>query len=176
MLKHALLALLVQQPRHGYELKVAFEKTMGSLWPEINIGQVYTTLSRLERDALVTSHVVDSTGERTDKRVYELTPAGLAALKDWLAQPSESIQIKNEFFVKLALTQVMDLEEAKDLIARQRREYLQAMRILDDLSANPASDANLVSSLLLEGALLYLRAGLEWLDLCDQRIAQQEVK
>jgi len=176
MLKHALLALLAQHPRHGYELKVIFEKTMGGLWPEINIGQVYTTLSRLERDGMVTSQVVDSPGDRTDKRVYELTPAGGAALQTWLAQPSESIQIKNEFFVKLAFTQALGLEEAKSLIARQRREYLQAMRVLDDLSASPASDGNLISSLLLEGALLYLRAGLEWLDLCEKRIAGQEVK
>lgn len=174
MLKHALLALLAQQPCHGYELKVTFEKTMGGLWPEINIGQVYTTLSRLERDGLVTSQVVDSPGERTDKKVYELTHAGRLELQHWLAQPSASIQIKNEFFVKLAFTQALGMDAAKALIARQRREYLQAIRILDDLSASPTSDGNLVSSLLIEGALLYLRAGLEWLDLCEKRIAQQE--
>ncbi len=170
MLKHALLALLAKQPRHGYELKTEFEKAMGGLWPDLNIGQVYTTLSRLERDELVQSKVVGSPGERTDKRVYELTAAGRKALQDWLAQPGETEPIKNEFFVKLAFARMSGAGNIRPLIARQRQYYLQAIRILDEYLAVPKSDEAPFSSLLGEGALLHLQANLKWLDLCEKKL------
>ncbi len=171
MLKYALLALLSQQPRHGYELKALFEKTMGGLWPAVNIGQVYTTLARLERDGRVKGRHI-SQDDRPDKRVYELTAEGRAAFREWLAQPSENARIKDEFFLKLAFAQLARPEDLKDLIARQRREYLQAMRALSDLAANHTADDEIVS-LLIEGAMLHLQADLKWLDVCEERISKK---
>jgi DNA-binding PadR family transcriptional regulator len=168
-LKHALLALLVKQPRHGYELKTEFEKTMGGLWPELNIGQVYTTLARLERDGLALGATVDSPGERTDKRVYSLTSAGRKALQDWLSQPSVTEPIKDDFFAKLAFARLAGAGNVRPLIARQRQYYLQSIRILDEyLSSEKGGEASF-SALLAEGALLHLQANLKWLDLCEKK-------
>ncbi|HJQ88530.1 MAG TPA: PadR family transcriptional regulator [Propionibacteriaceae bacterium] len=82
-MREALLSLLHKEPAHGYELKLAIESMFGELWPAVNIGQVYQTLSRLERQGLVQSATVTQES-RPDKRVYELTPAGREALRRWV--------------------------------------------------------------------------------------------
>ncbi len=76
-MRFPLLALLAGGPAHGYELKQALEQRFGSVLPPINAGQIYTTLSRLERDGLVGDDAVAQNG-RPNKRVYSLTEAGRA--------------------------------------------------------------------------------------------------
>src|SRR5881275_2411814 len=100
VLKFALLGLLAKESRHGYDLKRAFERLLGGTWP-INIGQIYTTLTRLERDRLVTAETVTQTSV-PDRKVYSLTPAGHDALAEWLAQPvADSVALKDEMYVKV---------------------------------------------------------------------------
>jgi DNA-binding PadR family transcriptional regulator len=125
MFKYVLLALLAQQPRHGYELKVVFDKTMGSLWPPINVGQIYTTLARLERDGLVKEQP-SAPDARRDKHVYELTAAGQAALRGWLAESNDNTPVKNRLIVKLVFAQLSGLADLRALLARQRRHRLHA--------------------------------------------------
>src|ERR687896_673093 len=75
IMRHPVLALLAGGAAHGYELKQALDGVFGNVWPPINVGQIYTTLQRLERDGLVEgAHVAQA--HRPDKRVYALTPAG----------------------------------------------------------------------------------------------------
>jgi len=69
--RQALLALLEQRPMYGYQLRSEFERRTGSTWP-LNVGQVYTTLTRLERDGLVSGHGDDGEGHV----IYEVTGAG----------------------------------------------------------------------------------------------------
>ena len=78
-----LLALLAKEPAHGYELKTLLEQIFGEAYPPPNIGQIYVTLQRLERDGLVRSQDVVQT-TRPNKRVYELTEAGREALSEWI--------------------------------------------------------------------------------------------
>ena len=173
-MRHAFLALLAKQPAHGYELKQALDHTFGGVWPPLNAGQIYTTLARLERDDLVRgSHVAQA--HRADKRVYELTPAGRAALEEWIAEPAEGPRLKDAFFLKLVLAQTAGLNSAHDpatLIDRQRRRYLQSLRELNDLAARADAEGNAMASLLVEGAILHLQADLEWLDLCEARLTR----
>src|SRR5690348_1650931 len=99
-LKFGILGLLAQQPLHGYEVKTRFEELLGGTW-EVNIGQIYTTLQRLERDGLV-----ETTGERGErgKHAYMLTQQGRAGLQDWLENPeAEPQQLREEIYVKLLL-------------------------------------------------------------------------
>jgi DNA-binding PadR family transcriptional regulator len=170
--KYALLALLAQQPRHGYELKVVFDKTMSSLWPPINVGQIYTTLARLERDGLVKEQP-SAPDARHDKRVYELTAAGQAALREWLAESNDNAPVKNQLIVKLVFAQLSGMADLRALLARQRRQYLQALHALDELAANPpdtdGADPRLLG-LLVAGASLHLQADLKWLDLCEEQL------
>ena len=69
--RHALLALLSEGPKYGLQLRQEFEDRTGEVWP-LNVGQVYTTLQRLERDGLVDADD-DGAGPQ---RIFSLTTAG----------------------------------------------------------------------------------------------------
>ena len=170
-MRYAFLALLAKQPAHGYELKQALDSTFGPGWPPLNFGQIYTTLSRLERDGLVHSQDVPQEG-RPGKRVYELTPQGRQALQEWVDTSTTGTHIKDDFFMKVVLARLSGIAEPATLIERQRMEYLQAIKEMDNLITNQSPDDDPVALLLVEGAILHLRADLKWLDLCEERLAK----
>lgn len=161
------LALLADDRGHGYEIKQTLEHEFGSVMPALNSGQVYSTLSRLDREGLVVGHEVD--GDGRGKRIYELTERGRAALAEWLDSPVPGVRLKDEFFMKFAVAASAGLTEPAVLIDRQRREYLQSLR---DLDARLASGVDKVAGeLLIEGAVLHLKADLEWLELIEERMS-----
>jgi DNA-binding PadR family transcriptional regulator len=164
--KFPILALLASAPAHGYELKQQLEGHFGAALPPLNTGQIYTALSRLERDGLVEGDEV-AEGSR-NKRVYRTTEAGRHALDEWVAQPSPATRLRDEFFMKLVLAGRAGIADPRVLIERQRGEYLQALRDLDRLQAATNGDA--AQSLLIEGAALHLEADLKWLALCEDRL------
>jgi DNA-binding PadR family transcriptional regulator len=178
MMRNSVLALLARTPAHGYELKLAIDEAFGGVWPPVNVGQIYTTLSRLERDGLVRSaHVAQA--NKPDKRVYELTERGREELREWLYEPVVEPWLKDEFFTKLVMAHITGVngEHAPiRLIDRQRRSYLQLLRDLHDLGARLEAEHNVIGSLLLEGSILHVQADLEWLQLCEQRFTEGDVR
>jgi DNA-binding PadR family transcriptional regulator len=172
-MRQAFLALLAKQPAHGYELKQALENAFGPGWPRINFGQIYTTLSRLERDGLVQSQDVPQEG-RPDKRVYELTPKGRRDLQEWVEASTVGPRLKDEFFMKIVLARLSGIADHNDLIEHQRREYLQALKDLDSLTVDRSPDGDPAAALLVEGAILHLQADLKWLDACEERFAARK--
>jgi DNA-binding PadR family transcriptional regulator len=173
-MRSAFLALLAQAPAHGYELKQAFDDTFGGVWPPINVGQIYTTLARLERDGMVRSIYVEQ-AHRPDKKVYELTDVGRVALEQWLDAPAEGPRLRDDFFLKVVLAQRAGLRPGHDpvqLIDRQRRRYLQEVRDLHQIAARADASGNRTAALLAEGAMLHLQADLSWLDLCEAELTR----
>jgi DNA-binding PadR family transcriptional regulator len=169
-MKELFLALLSDEHAHGYELKRALEQEFGSLLPVLNAGQIYTTLARLERDGLVVGEAVR--GDSRGKRMYRLTEAGRVMLAEWIETPASGRRLKDEFFMKLVVATSVGLARPEKLIERQRREYLQSLRDLNGvLEANGKGPA---AELLVEGAILHLKADLEWLDLIEGRLASRE--
>jgi DNA-binding PadR family transcriptional regulator len=169
-MREIFLALLAGESGYGYELKRALEQPFGDLLPELNAGQIYSTLARLERDGLVAGESVP--GDSRRKRVYELTERGRAALVRWIESPVPGTRLKDEFFMKFVVVVAARLAEAKTMIDRQRREYLQSLRDLDALLA--ANGKGAAAELLVEGAVLHAKADLEWLDLIEQRLTARE--
>jgi DNA-binding PadR family transcriptional regulator len=167
-MKYALLALLAAGPAHGYELKQSFESRFGAVWPPVNIGQVYTTLQRLERDGLVHGYEVEQAG-RPAKHVFELTEAGYKALGEWLREASPGPRVREEFFMKLVLASLARVADPVDLLQRQRDCFLQELRDLNELVRRQSGD-DTVSALLIDGAALHVQADLKWLDLCEERL------
>lgn len=163
-----LLALLAKEPAHGYELKQALEQTFGEAYPSPNVGQIYVTLQRLERDGLVQSQDVVQAA-RPNKRVYEVTDAGRAALAAWAEEPSAGTHVRDEFFMKLALAPMAGIADRLSLINRQRRHYLNLMRGLSNI-ASSTDKANRTARLLIEGAMLHLQADLDWLERCQEEL------
>ena len=139
MLKHTLLGLLAQGSRHGYDLKNTFETLLGGIWP-LNIGQVYTTLARLERDGLVESQLVPQ-DLLPDRRVYTITESGYRELKRWLSEPAtETIHMKDKFFIKLLVHQMVNSEDALDLIRKQRQSNMQTLGKLTSIQSDDSLD------------------------------------
>ena len=172
-MRNALLALLAQASGHGYDLKVRLEGGFGAAWPAVNIGQVYSTLGRLERDGLVSSEAV-AQENRPEKRVYAITETGRDVLRQWLTSPAEVPRLTDDIFMKLLLAGLPGLAGTIDrraMVERQRTHWLQLLRDVNARSL--AGDPNDPGTLLLEGAILHLQADLKWLDLYEQQLSRE---
>src|SRR5690242_17054258 len=117
--RHALLALLSEGPKYGLQLRQEFEARTGEVWP-LNVGQVYTTLQRLERDGLVAA---DDDGEEGPQKGYRITAEGHRELNSWLASPPDLDQPpRDELLIKvLVATQVAGID-VHDVIQSHRRQ------------------------------------------------------
>lgn len=167
--KYGLLGLLASKPRHGYDLKSEFEELLGGSW-QLNIGQVYTTLARLERDGFVSSRV-EPQELVPDRRVYEITDGGRTELTRWLAEPANGpVRLKDELFVKMLIQSLVKGGNTRALIALQRRQNLETLGELSELLAD--DDVNPTTRLIVEGAMLHVEADLHWLDLCEERLSK----
>jgi len=167
MLKFAILGLLAQQPRHGYDLKQAFEDMVGHTW-QVNIGQIYSTLARLERDGLIACEEVPQ-DLLPNRKVCRLTPAGKEALDAWLSQPAPpSARVRVDFYLKLLVARRAGSESVCDLIWQQRQTLLQSLADLTPLLTDPDEERRL----LAEGLQAHLEADLRWLDRCEATFCQ----
>ena len=167
--KHSLLALLTQGPQYGYQLRAEFEERTGATWP-LNIGQVYTTLDRLERDGLVEDTGDDGEGHR----VYAITEAGRTEVADWFAQPAiPSTPPRNELAIKLALAVTTPGVDVEGIIQAQRSATL---RQLQDFTrakrAAPESPegTDLAGQLVLESLIFTAESEIRWLDHCEAAV------
>jgi len=98
--KHAILGILKEAPRHGYELKSIFDERIGNFW-NLNYGQIYTTLDRLEKEDFV-SGAEEEQDSRPDKKVYNISPKGIQELERWLQEPATKPRpLRDELFIKL---------------------------------------------------------------------------
>lgn len=167
MLTHLLLALLTERPRHGYELHGEFEGLFGGMWP-VNLGQVYATLSRLERKGLVEHEVVPQE-TMPDRKEYSLTERGWANLTQWMGRPvADTTVLKDEFFSKVVAHALVDHGDPIRLVWQQRQHCLETLGEL--VRARDATEADPVLALLAEGAIMHVEADLRWLDECERRI------
>jgi len=166
-LKYGILGLLAEHPLHGYEVKSRFEEMLGGTW-EVNIGQVYATFQRLERDDLIES--VGGRGDR-GKLVYKLTEAGRRNLETWLETPeAETQQMREEVYVKLLLGNRLGNGSLERLLSRQRSLYVERLKDLAELEDRAGRDNRRGVVLLLRGAILHTEADLKWLDASSEDI------
>jgi DNA-binding PadR family transcriptional regulator len=165
-MREVLLALLQKEPAHGYELKHEMESLFAGLWPAVNIGQIYSTLGRLERTGLVRSATVTQES-RPDKKVYELTAPGREELRRWVDEVAPAGRVRDAFLSKLALAWKTRLTDPIVLIDRQRRTYLLRLRELNELAGTAMGP---VARMAVEAAVLHLQADLRLLDYCEQAV------
>ena len=169
-MKNLFLALLSKQPTHGYDLLQTYEDLFSTVLPPLNAGQIYTTLSRLERDGLVRKYEVEQVG-KPDKLIYELTEPGQQALSEWFAAPITGPRIKDHFYLKLVSAHLSGLVDTQELIDSQRRQYLQNLHDLNNMVLDKEISDDPNRFLLIQGAILHLKADINWLDLCDEEFA-----
>jgi DNA-binding PadR family transcriptional regulator len=172
--RHALLGLLIRQPRHGYELHAAFEAVVGGErnW-DIKPAQVYTTLARMEKDGLVAEESVEQAGG-PEKRVYAITRRGRAALAEWFSEGVALEHQRDEFFVKLMLSVATGEASPRGVIQTQRSKLYQDLHGLTTQRNNLNPKMALAQILLHDKAIMHVEADLRWLDMIEGRL--DEVK
>lgn len=173
--REGLLALLADGPRHGYDLRATFDARTARLW-NLNSGQVYTTLDRLERDGLVepADHEVgpdpdDPTGRR---QRYGLTAEGRTELEVWLdARAWTPEPARDELLMKVLLV-AEDPRRAAKVIDRHRHTLLESLQRLRQAQRHADADRPLAEHLVADALVARLDADLHWLDRCEQRLAR----
>jgi DNA-binding PadR family transcriptional regulator len=167
--KHVFLALLASGRTHGYELKRRYDQLFAAVWGPVNIGQIYVTLGRLERDGLVVQERVGQDG-RPDRKDYELTERGRSALDAWLREDDALPVPKSDLVLKLVGASLLGTDDARALIGEHRQRCFQSLRDLDTATADTPGDS--VAGVLAHGTALHLQAELQWLDHCDEVLAR----
>src|SRR5260370_12032280 len=134
--KHSLRAVLLDGDRYGYQLRAEFEERTGATWP-LNIGQVYTTLARLERDGFV-----EPAGQDAQNHVfYRITDAGRAELMGWFDRPvTRSERPRDELAMKLALAVSVAGVDVRKMVQAQRRHALTALQDYTKVKARLGGD------------------------------------
>lgn len=161
MQQEVVLAILAKEPAQGSQLRARLDRALGVLGEAINDGQVYVTLSRLEKAGLVTR----GTGTN-DRKVYQPTPAGHARIAEWLSEVSWPRPDLAEFHLKLIAAAQAGLADPLDIVDAQRRELLRRLRDAQRLAMDEPDGSE--AGLLLEGIVLRLQADLRWLEACER--------
>ncbi|GAB2809451.1 helix-turn-helix transcriptional regulator [Actinocorallia aurea] len=163
-IRHGLLALLARGPRYGYQLRAEFEAATGGAWP-LNIGQVYTTLGRLERDGLVTRSETDAEG----RQCYAVTEEGRAEAAQWFTAPiTRADRPRDELVVKLAMALDGPGVDVRAVVHAQRASTLAAMR---DLTRRKLAAAEPAQALVLDAQIFQAEAEIRWLDHCERSLS-----
>ncbi len=163
--RHALLAQLSEGPKYGLQLREEFEARTGEVWP-LNVGQVYTTLQRLERDGLV----VSDDDQDGPQKGFRITAAGLEELTEWLRTPSDmSSPPRDELVMKVLVALRVPGTDVREVIQVHRKylvELMQRWTRIKEIEAE--SDMSL--ALVVDAELFRLDAVVRWLDTADGRI------
>ncbi|QGG93750.1 PadR family transcriptional regulator [Actinomarinicola tropica] len=165
--REGLLSLLEEGPSYGFQLKTRFEAATGGTWP-LNVGQVYTTLDRLERDGLVTMDESDG------QKLYRLTDAGRDELQTWWEEvPGDDPPPRDVLLIKLLLALPFGRDHALDVLSRQRTALVQVLQARRRAAAESASDPAhaFAAGLVADAVMMRTEADLRWLDRCEARIA-----
>jgi DNA-binding PadR family transcriptional regulator len=164
--KHALLALLSEGPKYGLQLREEFESGTGEVWP-LNVGQVYTTLQRLERDGLVES---DDTTEVGPQKGFRITAAGAEELAGWLRTPPDlSSPPRDELVIKVLVALRVPGVDVHEVLQVHRRYLVELMQQWTRLKEDEAG-YDLSLALVVDAELFRLDSVIRWLDSADGRL------
>ena len=196
--REGLLALLAAGPKHGYQLRQEFESATAGIWP-LNIGQVYTTLERLQRDGLVEEVTAD---DSSDRRRFRLTVDGRADLRDWLSSGPDPAPAREPTMIKVLVAMHTDGVDVRQVIDVQRQALLTHLAEQQRARRKAAADAREVGArevgarevgarevgaraagddvepdvttlMMFDALVTRTEADLRWLDLCDEHLARR---
>ena len=164
--RHALLALLAEGPKYGLQLREEFVERTGEVWP-LNVGQVYTTLQRLERDGLVES---DDGADEGPQKAFRITDSGSAELDSWLRTPPDlSMPPRDELVLKVLVAVRLPGADVQALIQVHRRYLVELMQQWTKLKQSEA-EQDLAFGLAVDAELFRLDSVVRWLDAADGRL------
>lgn len=166
-IRHALLALLSDEPKYGLQLRQEFEAGTGEVWP-LNIGQVYTTLQRLDRDGLI--EPIGGDADEGPQRIYQITAAGRHDLDGWLRSPPDaSVPPRDELVIKVLVALRVPGVDVAEVMQVHRRHLVELMqqytRIKEDLRID-----EMALGIAVDAELFRLEGVTRWLDAAASRI------
>ncbi|MCU1456132.1 MAG: transcriptional regulator, PadR-like family [Actinomycetia bacterium] len=165
--RHALLALLSEGPKYGLQLRQEFEDRTGEVWP-LNVGQVYTTLQRLERDGLVASEGSD---DGPQKR-FQISGDGYQELLSWLQVPPADLQPpRDELVIKVLVAVEVPGVDVHDVIQVHRRHLVELMQRFTTMKADAGAD-DVALALVVDAELFRIEGAVRWLDSAETRLRQ----
>jgi len=163
--RHALLALLSDGPKYGLQLRHEFEARTGEVWP-LNVGQVYTTLQRLERDGLVES----DGGADGPQKGFSITAAGRVELTRWLQTPPAVAQPpRDELLIKVLIAMQVPGIDVHDVVQVHRRHLIELMQRYTAVKADATED-DVALALIVDAELFRIDAAVRWLDAAEVRL------
>jgi DNA-binding PadR family transcriptional regulator len=166
--RHALLALLREGPKYGLQLRHEFEARTGEVWP-LNVGQVYTTLQRLERDGLIES---DDAGDEGPQKAFRITGAGTEELDAWLRTPPDMTSPpRDELVIKVLLALGIPGVDVREIVQVHRRYVVELMQQWTRLKDDARAD-DVYFLLVVDAELFRLDSVIRWLDAADGRLAR----
>jgi DNA-binding PadR family transcriptional regulator len=167
--RYSLLAILDSGPRHGYGLKSEFEDVTGNVWP-LNVGQVYSTLSRLERDGLVRADQ-DEDGQK----IYRISDDGRRELRQWYETPVErEVVPRQELAIKLVFAMRSDPERVREVVQQQRKATMGSLQEFTRLKTTAEEDGDMAWLMMLDAFIFQADAEGRWLELCEARLADAD--
>ena len=165
-IRESLLALLASGPRHGYQLKTEFEARTGGVWP-LNIGQVYSTLERLERDGLV----VGGDSAADGRRAYSITVEGLSVLRDAMKEPTEvDVPQHDSLMLKVLMAIGTSDVDAVAVIQAERAARLALLQRRRRAQRDAGLNGNVAARLAFDALISRTESELRWLDVCEARL------
>lgn len=169
--RHALLGLLSEGPKYGHQLRQEFEARTGDVWP-LNVGQVYTTLQRLERDGLVESD--DAAGDGP-QNTFRITPDGQEELDRWLRTPPDlTSPPRDELVIKVLVAMQLPGVDVHEVLQVHRRYLVELMQQWTQLKEDEAK-FDLALALVVDAELFRLDSVIRWLDAADGRLKRASV-
>ncbi len=168
---HALLALLSEGPKYGLQLREEFEARTGEVWP-LNVGQVYTTLQRLERDGLIEA---DGPGDDSQHKGFRITTAGQDELSGWLRTPPDlASPPRDELVIKVLVALRVPGVDVPEVLQVHRRYLVQLMQQWTRIKEDGAED-DIGLALAVDAELFRLDSVIRWLDSAESRIRRNPV-
>ncbi len=166
--RHALLALLSEGPKYGLQLREEFEANTGQVWP-LNVGQVYTTLQRLERDGLVAAASAEP-GDAGAQKAYRITDAGSAELAEWLRVPPDlSTPPRDDLVMKVLIAVRVPGTDVSGVIQAHRRYLIQLMQEWTRLKEDD-NGGDVAFALVVDSELFRIDSVVRWLDAAEGRL------
>jgi DNA-binding PadR family transcriptional regulator len=166
----SLLAILEEMPTYGLHIKNEFESRTGAMWP-LNVGQVYSTLSRLDRDGLVRILEEGPDGQR----VYAVTDAGAERLRAWFDTPTQMLPpARDELVLKLIMAVGRESVRPGDVIQAERRSAIELLQEFTVLKRKGSLESDLGWAFLLDSLIFQTEARVRWLDDCETRLGRLE--
>jgi DNA-binding PadR family transcriptional regulator len=162
--QEVVLAMLAKEPSSGSRLRARLNDALGPLGEDVNDGQIYVTLSRLERAGLITRRGTET--PEAGRKVYELTAAGQERVAEWLSEVSWPKPDLAEFHLKLVAAAQAGLADPITIVDAQRRELIRRLWEVERAAMAEPEDSQ--AGLLLEGIALRLQADLRWLEACER--------